>query len=236
MELKPKVLGVIPARGGSKGVPKKNIKDLKGKPLISYSIEEARRSKLMDRCIVSTDSEEIAKVSKEAGGDVPFIRPNEFATDMALSVDVIKHALNFLKEQGEEYDIVVLLQPTTPFRTAEDIDKAIEKIIKTDCDSVVSMVDVGANHPARMYTLEEADQLESVMEEGITMRPRQELPPIYIRSGDVYASKVNSVFSKNSMMGKDCRAIVIPEKRAVNIDTLLDFKMAEIIIEDLHDS
>lgn len=226
-----KVLAVIPARGGSKGVPKKNIKPLNGIPLIAHSILEAKKSKYITELIVSTDSEEIADVAKKYDANVPFIRPSEIATDKALSIEVIKHALEFYKTRGQDFDYVVLLQPTTPFRTVQVIDEAILKLHESQCESIVSMVDVGANHPARMYNIKN-DKLVSIMDEGISMRPRQELPPVYIRSGDVYAASISTIDKYNSMMGKDCRPVFVDPKKAVNIDNLMDFKIAELLVQE----
>ena len=225
-----KVLAVIPARGDSKGIPRKNLYPLNGKPLIAYTIEAARKSKLLTRSIISTDSEEIAEVAEKFGGDVPFIRPNVLASDTASSIDVVKHAMKELeKADGVRYNYAVLLQPTTPLRLSEDIDKVVQKLISTQCDTVITMVDVGAFHPARMYRIEN-DRLVGIMEESIAMRRRQDLPPIYIRSGDVYACKRDIIFNRNSMLGNDCRPLVISPNRAINIDTLRDIVLAEYLL------
>ena len=226
-----KVLAVIPARGDSKGIPRKNLYPLNGKPLIAYTIEAARKSKLLTRSIISTDSEEIAEVAEKFGGDVPFIRPNVLASDTASSIDVVKHAVKELeKADGVRYNYAVLLQPTTPLRLSEDIDKVVQKLISTQCDTVITMVDVGAFHPARMYRIEN-DRLVGIMEESIAMRRRQDLPPIYIRSGDVYACKRDIIFNRNSMLGNDCRPLVISPNRAINIDTLRDIVLAEYLLK-----
>ena len=226
-----KVLAVIPARGDSKGIPRKNLYPLNGKPLIAYTIEAALKSKLLTRSIISTDSEEIAEVAEKFGGDVPFIRPNVLANDTASSIDVVKHAVKELeKADGVRYNYAVLLQPTTPLRLSEDIDKVVQKLISTQCDTVITMVDVGAFHPARMYRIEN-DRLVGIMEESIAMRRRQDLPPIYIRSGDIYACKRNIIFNRNTMLGNDCRPLVIPSNRAVNIDTLEDLLFAEYLLK-----
>ncbi|MGB0431812.1 MAG: cytidylyltransferase domain-containing protein, partial [Bacteroidia bacterium] len=151
-----RVLGVIPARGGSKGVPKKNIKILGNKPLIAYTIESANHSNLKD-VIVSTDSEEIAEVSKRFGAQVPFIRPNDLAGDSAKAIPVIQHALNHMLSIGnEDYDAVMMLQPTTPFRTTEDINKAIDELSQKQSESVISVIDVEGHHPARMKLMDES--------------------------------------------------------------------------------
>jgi len=226
-----KVLAIIPARGDSKGIPRKNLYPLNGKPLIAYTIEATLKSKLLTRSIISTDSKEIAEVAEKYGGDVPFIRPNVLANDTASSIDVVKHAVKELeKADGVRYNYAVLLQPTTPLRLSEDIDKVVQKLISTQCDTVITMVDVGAFHPARMYRIEN-DRLVGIMEESIAMRRRQDLPPIYIRSGDVYACKRDIIFNRNSMLGNDCRPLVISPNRAINIDTLRDIVLAEYLLK-----
>jgi CMP-N-acetylneuraminic acid synthetase len=230
------VLGVIPARAGSKSIPNKNLYPLAGKPLIAYSIESAKRSKFLTKCIVSTDSEEIARVAKSYGIKVPFLRPKELATDTALAVDVMKHALlEMEKIDKKQYEYLVMLQPTTPLRKPQYIDEAIRKLIDTDCDSVVSMVEVGAHHPARMYRIEN-DKLISIMDEGTAMRPRQELPSIYIRSGDVYACRRSVIFKHNSLIGDDCCPLVIAPEKAINIDDMKDIVLAEYYLKNSNES
>ncbi|MFK7825076.1 MAG: acylneuraminate cytidylyltransferase family protein [Oligoflexales bacterium] len=227
------ILGVIPARGGSKGIPDKNIYPLCGKPLIAYTIESAKKSKLFSDLIVSTDSEQIAEIASKWGIDIPFIRPSQFATDTAHAVDVMKHALYEMEGQsGKTYEFIAMLQPTTPLKDVEDIDACLKKIIETGCDSVVSLVDVGANHPARMYTVNKKEQLVSIFDEGVAMKPRQELPPVYIRSGAVYVTKRNILLEHNSLIGKDCRAYIVPQSRSVNIDEYQDIVLAEYYVNE----
>jgi len=227
-----KVLGVIPARGGSKGVPNKNIKILGEIPLIAFSIREAIKSKLLTKIIVSSDSTEIIEVAKNYGAEVPFIRPDHLATDSALSKDVTLHALDYFKKKGEDFDIVVLLQPTTPFRKATDIDKSIQLIMDGKADSVFSLVDVGANHPARMYQIDSEGTPSSLFDEGVAMRPRQELQSTYIRSGDIYAIKSSVLRETNSLIGKKPKALVVEPDLNVNIDSVLDFKIAELKLKE----
>jgi D-3-phosphoglycerate dehydrogenase / 2-oxoglutarate reductase len=228
------ILAVIPARGGSKGILDKNIYPVAGKPLISYTIECAKKSKLITRCIVSTDSNKIAEIAKQHLADVPFLRPEDLATDSALAIDVIKHSvLEIEKIDGIEYNYLVMLQPTTPLKIAEDIDGAIKKLLDTRCDTVVSMVDVGANHPARMYTIED-DQLSSIWDEGIAMRPRQDLNPVYIRNGAIYACKKDVLFQYNALIGRDLRPFIMPEERSVNIDSMSDLVLAQHYLEQKH--
>lgn len=221
------VLGIIPARGGSKGIPRKNIYPICDKPLIAYTIESARRSVRLTKLIVSTDDTDIAETARRYGAEVPFLRPAELATDTALAIDVVRHALEFQeKHDCVQYDIVVMLQPTSPLKTAQDIDAVIGKLIKSGCDSVVTMVDVGANHPARMYRVVD-DRLVNLMDEGITMRPRQELPPIYIRNGAVYACRRDVIYRWKTLIGPDVRPWIMPLNRSVNIDDPSDIVLAE---------
>lgn len=140
-----KTLAIIPARGGSKGIPYKNIMNINGKPLIAYSIEAAKQSKYIDYILVSTDDDKIKEVSLQYGASVPFLRPEEISNDTAKSIDVVIHGINYLKESGEEFDYVVLLQPTSPLRTSQDIDEAIEILIKNEKESLVSVCEVEEN-------------------------------------------------------------------------------------------
>ena len=224
-----KVLGVIPARGGSKGVPKKNVKLLGGKPLIAYSIEAARAAKRLTRVIVSTDDEEIAEVSRRWGADAPFLRPAELATDAAKAVPVIQHALEEMERRDDlVYDAVLMLQPTTPFRTGADIDRAIEILEKTGADSVISVVDVEGHHPARMKYLEDGRLIDPDFCEAYENQPRQELRPMYLRNGMIYLTR-REVMRSGSFKGSDCRALIVETHRSVNIDTPLDFELAEFL-------
>lgn len=223
------VLGVIPARGGSKGVKGKNIRALAGKPLIQYTIEQALLSNL-SQFIVSTDSSQISDISKSLGAEVPFIRPEDLSTDSAKSLPVIQHALCFMEERNNtKYNAVMMLQPTTPFRTKEDINECIAKLEETDADSVISVVDVGAIHPARMKYLEGDRLIDPPFCETVENQPRQELKQMYIRNGAIYLTK-REIILMGSFKGKDCRAYIMPEDRSVNIDTESDFFYAEWII------
>ncbi len=226
-----KVIAIIPARAGSKGVLNKNIKSLNGKPLISYTIEEAKKSKFIDKLIVSTDSKEIADISLSQGASVPFIRPSELSTDSSLTFDVIKHTMNFLKDKDEHYDIIVLLQPTTPFRKVESIDKAILTLKKSNkYTSVVSVIDVEGNHPLRMKKIE-GDYLINYIEQGFeNMNPRNELPKVYIRSGAIYAILTKNFYEEQSLVSNLCSPIILDKIETINIDSPLDFKFCEFIL------
>jgi len=226
------VLGVIPARGGSKGVPRKNLKPLGGVPLIGWTIRAARDAKRLTRCIVSTDDAEIAAAAKELGAEVPFTRPLELATDSARAIPVIQHALDAMEKAGEApFDAVLMLQPTTPFRTGADIDAAIEKLAGTGADSVISVIDVGGHHPARMKYLEGDRLIDPPFCEAYENQPRQELRTMYLRNGAIYLTRA-AVLRGGSFKGKDSRALVMPEERSANIDTLADFRLAEFQLSE----
>lgn len=227
-----KILGIIPARGGSKGVPRKNIKLLGGKPLIAYTIEEALKSKLT-RVIVSTEDKEIAEVAKAYGADVSFMRPMELATDNASSIHVVQHALKEIETIGNTiYDAIMLLQPTTPFRIANDINEAINKFKSERCDSVISVVNVGGTHPARMKYIENGVLIDPPFSENYEGQNRQELIPMYIRNGAIYLTRKETIL-KNSFKGDKSLALTMPELRSVNIDTLEDFEYAQWIFDKI---
>ncbi len=200
------------------------------KPLIQYTIDAAKTSRL-DELIVSTDSDEIAAVGNELGANVPFKRPAALATDSAKSIDVAKHSLLTCEEKYRvEFDAIMLLQPTAPFRSTADIDEAI-KIVESDpaIDSVISVVDVDAYHPARMKFIENGRLVDPPFCEAHENQNRQELTPMYIRNGAIYLTKKN-ILLQNSYKGKNCMALVMPSERSVNIDTLKDFDYAEWVL------
>lgn len=225
------MLGVIPARGGSKSVPRKNIALLHGKPMLAYTIEAARQSQRLTHFVVSSEDEEIIAVARQWGAEAPFMRPAELATDEAPTRPVVQHAVREMERRlGITFDYVVLLQPTTPLRQAADIDAALDKLIATGADSVVSVVDVGANHPARMRQIVDDQLIELPIREAKEMQRRQELPPIYIRNGAVYAVRRYVLMEQDTMIGQVCRPYVMPESRSVNVDSRLDFLMAELLL------
>ena len=190
------VLAIIPARGGSKELPQKNILPLAGKPLIVWSIEAANKSKYIDRCIVSTDDKAIADSSKKNGSEVPFMRPSKLATDVANSNDVILHALDKL---GDPYDIVMVLQPTSPLRESKDIDQALEFMQQNNVSAVVSIC--SSNKPLHWhFTLETDGKLKPVYEDKIIYTNRQELPLTYIPNGALYIAKTDYFRSKKNIL------------------------------------
>ena len=228
-----KILAVITARGGSKGVPRKNIRPVCGKPLIAYSIETALtvRDRLY-RIVVSTDDPEIAEVSRQYGAEVPFMRPLELAADKTPTLPVLQHAVRFVEAQDRVLlDWILLLQPTSPLRVAEDILAALELARAGGCDSVISVVQV-ATHPLFIKRIEN-DQLlpfsESFAEKEGTRR-QDARPPAYVRNGAIYLTRRDVLMERNSIWGGSIRPYVMPPERSVNVDSELDLIVAELML------
>ena len=231
--MKLKILAVIPARAGSKGVPRKNTKMLGGRPLLGWSILEAKKSKLIDRLILSTEDEEIAEVGKSFGVDVPFKRPKELAGDKTHTPEILIHALNEIEKIDRiVYDIIVLLQPTVPFRKTEHIDKAIQQFISEKFDSLIT-VKKQDYPPWWMFKLEDK-KLSTVFKYGndvnVFNMERQEFPDIYKPNGSVYVTKTVLLRENNQLVNqKSCGYLIVEDEFQVNIDTPLDFDIAESI-------
>lgn len=224
-----KILGIIPARGGSKGIPSKNIIEIYGKPLIQYSIECANSSKYLDRTVISTDDLEIKAVAEKFGGDVPFMRPAELAQDTSKTIDAVVHAINWLKEHGEEYDYLVLLQNTVPLRKGWHIDEAIEKLFESDEKSLVSVTEVDEN-PVLMRTINEDGTVKNLLSLNSTMR-RQDFPKFYRVNGAIYIQELNEDFGLATSLNDGRLAYVMNEKYSVDIDTYLDIKKIEYYLD-----
>lgn len=225
-----RTLGLITARGGSKGVPKKNIRMLGGHPLISWTIKAAQQSKVIDTLFVSTDSEEIARVCGEYGVPVPFLRPPELATDNATSVDVVKHVLSALRRRGESYDEVVLLQPTSPFRTGEHIDHAWH-IYATDIEAS-SLVSVGLveKSPYWMMTVNDQHHLERFLSADVAVSRRQDSPSLYYINGAIYICDTAVFTQVESFVTPTTAFYLMDAIHSVDIDTELDFAFAEFVV------
>jgi CMP-N,N'-diacetyllegionaminic acid synthase len=231
MKKKKKIIAIIPARGGSKGIPKKNIKFLIGKPLIVYTIEAALKSKYLDRIIVSTEDKEIAEISKRYGAEVPFMRPKNLAKDdIPVIPDIPKYIIKeFKKKENFDVDIIVVLQPTSPLRSVKYIDEAIKKLLITKCDWVATVSKV-TQHPFRMRKME-GDKLEPLFKKEDIWAQRQDLPPVYHFNGAVYVTWKNVLIQREVFKNKDWRGVIMKEEEAIDIDTLLDFFVAENIIK-----
>tara|TARA_B100000941_G_scaffold263633_1_gene217118 strand:+ start:762 stop:2540 length:1779 start_codon:yes stop_codon:yes gene_type:complete len=231
--IKKNILGVILARAGSKGIKKKNIKNLCGHPLISYSIYAGIQSKLISKLIVSTDSNEIAKVSEDYGAEIPFIRPKHLAKDNTWSRDALKHAVieseNFYKKQ---FDYIVEIPAVAPLRTGIDIDQALKKLIKTQSDSVIGMTQVFDKHPIRMKRIINGNIIDydPKKKEGESSR-RQELKPCFVRNGAIYAMRRNTIVNNFSRVGKISKPYLMDNLHSINIDEISDFYTVEKIVE-----
>jgi len=223
------IVAIIPARGGSKGIPRKNVKLLCGKPLIAYAIEAALSSKYIGRVVVSTEDKEIAEVAGEYGAEV-IERPAELARDDTSSFLVCQHVIRYLEEIKNFYpDVVVVLQPTSPRRIVEDVDRAVEKFLEADCDTVVSVCE--AEHPPHwMYTLE-GDRMKPVIPGGEKITRRQDTPKIYRLNGAVYVTSRDIIMNENRVLGNDTRAYIMPIERSIDIDTELDFQFADLLMK-----
>lgn len=232
--IKEKVLAVIPARGGSKGVPRKNIRSICGKPLIAYSIETALSARqLFHRVIVSTDDEEIAAISCKYGAEVPFLRPAELADDKARMIPVLQHAVQFVEQQDNvRLDWICLLQPTEAFRTVEDIEAALQLGRAGGCDSVISVVQVFATHPILMKRIENDQLLPYCIEEKEGTRRQDYQPPAYMRNGAIYLTRRDVLMEHHSIWGKVIRPYIMPPERSVGVDSELDLKLVQILMAE----
>ncbi len=233
MKDRDKIIAVITARGGSRGVPGKNIKDLGGKPLIAYSIEVAKKSNLISHLIVSTDDEEIANIAKGYGADIPFMRPTELSSDTAGHVEVMQHAVGFMEEKlAITFDHIVILQPTSPFRLVEDIDETLRILMESDADSGVSMMELEGDHPVKIKKMDGNRVLPYCVSESEGVR-RQDLPKAYKRSSAVYAVKRDILMNQGMIFGDDVVGHVVPGERSIDIDTEYDWLRAEYMLKKL---
>jgi len=225
------ILALVPARRGSKGIPDKNIKMLDGKPLIAYTIGAAKKSKYIDAVIVSTDSKKIAEISQKYGAEVPFIRPKELATDSAKSINVILHAMNWIENHtNKKYNYLILLQPTSPFRSSMDIDKAIEEIINKEKDALVSVCEVSEN-PYWMKVIDEEGNLKDFIEGEENYSRRQDLPKVYILNGAIYIAKWEVLKEDKSFYRRECRPFIMSKEKSLDIDNPLDFEFAVFLMK-----
>lgn len=228
-----RVLGIIPARGGSKGVPRKNIKMLCGKPLLAYTAETALASKLLTRVILSTEDVEIAEVGRSVGVDVPFVRPQELAQDTTPTMPVVIHAIKSLEALGEHYDAVCLLQPTNPLRSSRDIDNCIDLLEKTGADSVISVLPVPDTYnPNWVYWQSTEGRMTLSTGENEPVVRRQDLPRAFHREGSVYVTKRDVLFQHGNLYGSEIQGYEMDPWYSVNIDTLEDWYRAERHIKE----
>lgn len=219
------VLAFVPARGGSKGLPRKNILDLGGRPLIAWTLAAAGASRYIDRCIVSTDDEEIAAVARASGGEVPFLRPPELATDTASAHDALEHAIG----QLPAYDIVVILQPTSPLRSSHDIDATLETMQQQRAPACVSVVEPGKS-PYWSYRIDAQQRLQPLLGPEYSRLRRQDLPAAYVLNGAVYAAHTQWLLDNRSALGVETVSYVMPAERSVDIDTAFDMDLAALYL------
>jgi CMP-N-acetylneuraminic acid synthetase len=227
-----RILGVIPARGGSKRLPRKNVLPLVGKPMIGYSIEAAKSACLLTRAIVSTDDEEIAAISRSLGADVPFLRPRELSGDKASSVDVLLHALDFCEAQDSApYDIAVLLQPTSPLRGPTEIDDAI-RLVRDDpaMPAAITVMPVGGHHPNYVYRRQADGRFQPFQGPQVLGTRMQDFEPLYIRTGSVYVTRVSYLRAERRIMAPDTAALVVGHEFYVNVDDPKEFALAEYVL------
>ena len=220
-----KILAVITARAGSKRLPNKNILNLAGKPLIAWTIDEAKKSKYIDELIVSTDSKKIAEISKYYGAEVPFMRPLELAIDTADSISVLKHSIEFFKNK---FDYILLLQPTSPLRTVEDIDKAIITL-NNKTKAVVSVCET-EHSPLWSNTLPEDLSMKNFIRSEVKNKRSQDLPKYYRLNGAIYIAETKYFYKNNGFLGDKTKAYIMPQQNSVDIDTELDFRFCEILL------
>ena len=228
-----RTLAVIPARGGSKGLPGKNVRLLAGRPLIAYAIETALASKLIDRVIVSTDDPEIARIARAYGAEVPFMRPQELALDDSPEWLVWRHAIQTLGayENGLVMDVFVCIPPTSPLRAVEDVDACINALLGSDADIVITIKKAGRNPYFNMVLLDEKNVARLVMPSEQIIYGRQGAPPVFDMTTVAYVARPQFILNAKSIFEGKVKAVLIPEERALDIDTELDFKFAEFLIE-----
>lgn len=230
--MRQRILGVIPARGGSKEIPKKNIVPIFGKPLVGYTIKTALESRVFFRLICSTDNQEIAGIAKKYGAEVPFIRPKELAQDNTPMVPVIQHAARFVEsEEGEKIDYVFCLQPTNPLRSIEDIKRAVKKIIETKADSVIGVIRVTSDHPIIMKKIENDLLLPYIIEEKEGTSRQDYKPYAYKRAGSVYIIKRDVLMGKNSLWGDEIRPLIVSKESALNINDYIDLEVLKAVMK-----
>ena len=225
-----KRIAIIPARSGSKGLKDKNIKELNGKPLLAYSIEAALDSKQFDKVFVSTDSQIYADIAIQYGADASFLRSDKNSTDTAGSWDVVREVIDTFKSMGEEYDEIMLLQATSPLRTSEDIINAVELLKEKEGNAVVSLTECD-HSPSWCNTLPKDCSMDGFDREEYKDLPRQSLPTFYRYNGAIYLVTKDELHNIGHMLEKGCYAYVMPQSRSIDIDTALDFMIAETIMK-----
>lgn len=229
----PRILAIIPARAGSKRLPGKNSKVLFGKPLVQWSIEAAQNCADISDIILSTDSETIANIGKQCGVAVPFLRPKEIAGDTATAIDVVAHTVEYLAAQGQCYDYILWLQPTSPLRTAHHISQAIKQLFDKSADGVVSVCECD-HSPLWSNTLDETGSMANFLDKFVKENPRSQALPTYYRlNGAIYIAQVDKLLAqKTFFLEEKLFAYVMDRESSIDIDHQLDFKMAEFLLKE----
>lgn len=226
-----KIIAVIPARSGSKRVPLKNIKSIAGKPLIAWTLDAAKKSKYIDNITVSTDSSKIANIVRKLGVKVPFLRPEKLAQDNVPSIDVVIHAISFHKNNGVIFDMVVLLHPTCPLRTSADIDQAIELFFKKMAKAVISITEA-FKPPLWMNTLPANQSMKNFISKKVRRLSTQKLPQYFQLNGAIFIGTIDYIKKNNGFFGNKTFAFIMPKERSIDIDEILDFKLAEVLLKE----
>lgn len=226
------ILGVIPARGGSKGIPRKNIININGKPLIQYTIEAAKGGKYLDRIVVSTEDVEIANIAVKCGAEVPFLRPKELAGDEIKTIDVLLDVIKKLNDLGDKYDYLVLLQPTQPLRKSFHIDESIEKIIDLKAENLISVSEV-REHPILMKTIDKNSEAKSLLGYRSDIR-RQDFQKVYKVNGAIYINKLNDNFNKGISLNDNKLAYIMDKKYDLDIDEPEDLNLLKLRLGDIY--
>ena len=223
-----KVICIIPARKGSKGLKNKNIKKLKNIPLIAWSILVAKKCNLIDEIIVSTDSKKISKIAKKYGARVPFLRPKRFAKDNSSTFDVLKHAIDFYKKKNQFFEYVLLLEPTSPLRDYKDVNSCIKKILKNKIDTIVSVTKVVNHHPNFLYSLNKNNFLKPYLknQKKLYIR-RQDIETLYSLEGSIYISRISTLLKKKTFYHKKTQAFTVDKWKSLEIDDIDDFNVAQ---------
>jgi N-acylneuraminate cytidylyltransferase/CMP-N,N'-diacetyllegionaminic acid synthase len=225
-------LAIIPARGGSKGLPRKNIKSLCGKPLIAWSIEAGLNSKYVDEVMVTTDNKEIADISKQYGANVPFLRPKELASDTATTFDAIKHTIDFYKKKlNKEFDYIVLLEPTSPLREKDDVDKSIELLLKSNADSIVGICKTEDQNPAFLVKKDKSGFINGYENKDMKPIRRQDIKDVYFFEGTIYVSQTDVLLEKKTFYHDKTIGYEVEKWKSLEIDDIYDFIMVEAIMK-----
>ena len=229
---KKKFLAIIPSRGGSERIPKKNILNLSGKPLISWTIEAALASEYIDDVVVSTDDNEILTIAKKYGAKVPFIRPDKFSSNHASSISVVLHAIEFFQKADEQYDYIILLQPTSPLRTVKNIDESIELLQQKKCDAIVSVCNVD-HSPLWSNTIPSNGSLSNFLDDQVLNSRSQDLESYYRLNGAIYLCKLERILNEKTFFIKDnIYSYKMNRENSIDIDEMIDFNIAEMLMSN----